>query len=80
MARASAILLCFDSIAMPVADQADDISRPVHNDRKQVGDVTAEHAHVEGRDIGERGELTSKRDAITILTKKDDLCLHAINH
>jgi hypothetical protein len=57
------------------ADQTDHISRPIDNDRKQVRDVAAEHAHVEGRDLGERHELTAKDDSAGIFTEKHDLGL-----
>ncbi len=60
---------------MPLADQADHISRPIDDDSKQVGDVAAKHAHVESGDFRERRELTSKGDSAAILTEKDDLGL-----
>ncbi|MGO9464223.1 MAG: hypothetical protein ACLQVF_08715 [Isosphaeraceae bacterium] len=60
---------------MPLADQAHQISGPVDDDRKQVGNVAADHAHVKGGDFGERRELTSKGDSVAVLTEKTDLGL-----
>ena len=62
---------------MPLADQANHVSWAVDYDCKQVSDVAAEHTHVEGRDFGERRELTPKGDSAAILTEKDDLGLDA---
>jgi hypothetical protein len=45
-----------NSVAVLRSEQADKIVRPVHNYSKEVGDVTAEHAHVESFRLGKRSE------------------------
>ena len=60
---------------MPLTDHADDIFRSVNDDRKQIGDVAAEHTHVENCDLRERRKLSAKSDSISVLTEKDDLSL-----
>jgi len=60
---------------MPLADHANHIRRPVNDNRKQVGDVAAEHTHVKGRDFGERRKLTSKGDSPAVFTQINDLGL-----
>ena len=63
----------FNSIPVPLADEAHDVAWLVHDHRKQAGDVTSEDAGVESLELRDGGELTAKQYLVPAITGEPDL-------
>src|ERR1017187_5880510 len=51
-----------DRVTMIAAEQADHVLRAIDDDGKEIGEIAAEDAHVEGGGIGDGGELAVERN------------------
>jgi hypothetical protein len=48
------------------ADETDPIRRAIHNNGKEVQNISAEHAHLDGIVMTEAGELSAEKNLLTI--------------
>jgi hypothetical protein len=62
-----------NGIPVPLAEEADGVAGTVHDHRKEIGEVAAEDAHVQGGGIGESGVPPAEDDTYPILAGKLNL-------
>ncbi len=58
---------------MPLSKEADDIARLINNHRKQSGNVTSQHVHVECFQFGHSGIPAAKDDLARHFMSEADL-------
>jgi hypothetical protein len=62
-----------DRAEVLLSDQANGVARPIDNEREQVQDIAAKHAHVEGFQIGKAGKLSLEYCLGGFVVSKADL-------
>jgi len=63
---------------MPAAEQTNQIAWAIHDEGKEVGNVSTEHTHVQGFRLREGGELSAKNCGAAIVPLQVDGRIH--NH
>jgi hypothetical protein len=58
---------------MSLTKQANYFLGTIHDESKEIRDVAAEHTHVEGRRVGNGGELALEKDNIPGFSRHLDL-------
>ena len=61
---------------MLLPEQADGIALPIDNQRKQVQNVAAEDAHVQGLQACETGKLAAEESLALLIAITANLCCH----